>query len=474
MTQPLPLWKTRRGVHVFRGPLVMGILNVTPDSFSQGESGEWRVTSDEGRVEKFVQDALRMEDQGASWIDIGGESTRPGADSVPLEEELRRVVPVVEALRRVSVVRISIDTSKAAVARAALAAGADAINDVTALSDPGMAAVVREAGAGIVLMHSRGTPATMDSLTAYPDGKVAETVLAELLDRVRIALDAGIPRECIALDPGFGFAKTNKQNEELLRGLSLFVATGFPVLAGLSRKRFIGARILAGAGRETRPDERDAESAAAAAEAVREGALLLRVHNVPATFAALGERFDIVDGNGNPTGETIDRVSAHRWGVSHRTSHVWLVRADRGRTEILLQKRSRDKDSFPGCYDISSAGHLPAGSDYVSSALRELQEELGVEACAEDLHYLGTRHIHTESVFHGRPFINDQFSAVYFLRCDLDEDAFRPQASEVESVRWMDLDACIRAVEEGTIPNCLSLQELHWLQNAFQSFPIGT
>lgn len=450
-------WRTRRGCHAFRGPLVMGILNVTPDSFSDGGAS--------ASVEGHVARALALVRDGAAWIDVGGESTRPGAEPVPEAEELRRVVPVVEALRRVSGVAVSVDTSKAGVARAALEAGADAVNDVTALSDPAMAGVVRDFGAGLVLMHGRGTPGTMDSLARYPEGKVAATSLAELMPRVESAFAAGIPRECIALDPGFGFAKTDAQNEELLRDLSVYTETGYPLLIGLSRKRFIGARLRNRLGREVPPAERDAESAAAAVDAVRGGAVLLRVHNVAATLAALGERLDVVDGEGNPTGETVDRVSAHRWGIPHRTAHVWLVRpGPGGRREILLQKRSACKDSFPGCYDISSAGHLPAGTDYVPSALRELREELGVEARPEELHYLGRRHIHTESVFHGRPFANDQVSAVYWMRCDRDAADFRPQASEVEEVRWMDIDECVRAVESGSFPNCLSLEELRWLR----------
>lgn len=274
-----PVWQTVRGVHRFPTPLVMGILNVTPDSFSDGDPHQ--------TVDSAVERAQRMVAEGAAWIDIGGESTRPGSAPVSAEEETRRVVPVVTALRRVSGIPISIDTSKAAVARAALAAGADAVNDVTALSDPDMAGVVRETGAGLVLMHSRGTPATMDSLAQYPQGGVAATVRDELLARVRLALDAGIPHDCLMLDPGFGFAKTDAQNEELLRDLGLLADAGFPVLAGLSRKRFIGARLLARTGHLPPPIGRDAESAAAALEAARRGAVLLRVHNVPATMAAL-------------------------------------------------------------------------------------------------------------------------------------------------------------------------------------------
>lgn len=177
------------------------------------------------------------------------------------------------------------------------------------------------------------------------------------------------------------------------------------------------------------------------------------------------EMLDIVDADGNPTGRTVDRVTAHREGIPHRTAHLWLVRRSPcGVLQILLQKRAAQKDSFPGCYDISSAGHIPAGSDILESALRELREELGVEARPEELRYLGKRHIHTESVFHGAPFLNDQVSFVYWMECPLDESSFRTQPSEVESVRWMGLEDCIRGVREHAFPNCLSAEELHWLQ----------
>ena len=439
----------------------MGILNVTPDSFSDGGRHEG--------VSAAVAHALRMAKEGATWIDVGGESTRPGSAPVPANEETRRVAPVVRELRAIPGIRISVDTSKASVARAALEAGADAINDVTALADPEMAAVVRDFGAGLVLMHSRGTPSTMDALADYPEGRVAETVREELRPRIEAALAAGIPRERLMADPGFGFAKTDAQNEELLRDLPQFAALGLPVLAGLSRKRFIGTRILRRTGIPAPPIGRDAESAAAAVEAARGGAVLLRVHNVAATLAALGERLDVVDAHGDPIGETVDRDSAHRLGISHRTSHTWLARERTpGRVEVLLQKRAADKDSFPGCYDISSAGHVPAGSDYLESAVRELREELGVTVAPEALRRLGVRHIHTESSFHGRPFVNDQFSAVFLLRLDRDEGEFHPQPSEVESVRWMDLDECLRSLDDPSFPNCLSEEELRWVREGMR------
>ena len=270
------IWRTRRGPVRLSRPLVMGILNTTPDSFSDGGVHV--------SVETAAAHARRMIAEGADWIDVGGESTRPGAAPVPAEEELRRVVPVVRAIRHFSDIPISVDTSKASVADAALESGADAVNDVTALADPEMADVVRESGAGVVLMHGRGTPRTMDALTTYGPEGVAAAVGRELLARVDTALGAGIAREAICLDPGFGFAKTNEQNEELLRDLGRVAALGFPLLVGVSRKRFIAARMAARGEDPDPPDVRDAESAAVAAEAVRLGAHIVRVHNVAATL----------------------------------------------------------------------------------------------------------------------------------------------------------------------------------------------
>ena len=280
MRESVPIfWRVRRGAVALKRPLVMGILNVTPDSFSDGGA--------HASVETAAAHARRMIAEGTDWIDVGGESTRPGAAPVPAEEEMARVVPVVQAIRSFSDIPISVDTSKAVVARAAMESGADAVNDVTALADPAMPAAVRDSGAGVVLMHGRGTPQTMDALAAYGAEGVAETVARELLARVEIALSAGIPREAICLDPGFGFAKDAAQNEELLRDLGRIAALGFPLLIGLSRKRFIAARLSARGERADPPAVRDAESAAAAAEAVRLGAHVVRVHNVAETIRAL-------------------------------------------------------------------------------------------------------------------------------------------------------------------------------------------
>ncbi|MGN0485136.1 MAG: NUDIX domain-containing protein [Lachnospiraceae bacterium] len=159
----------------------------------------------------------------------------------------------------------------------------------------------------------------------------------------------------------------------------------------------------------------------------------------------------------------ISRKEAHEKGIRHRTSHVWILREKEGRLQILLQKRSQNKDSFPGCYDISSAGHIPAGQDYVTSALRELQEELGYTATEKQLIFCGKRLFHFEREFHNRGFSDNQVSSVFALWLDQDEDAFTLQEEEVESVRWFDFEGCKKAVAEHTIPNCIFPEELEML-----------
>lgn len=178
------------------------------------------------------------------------------------------------------------------------------------------------------------------------------------------------------------------------------------------------------------------------------------------------EIFDIVDENGLPTGQTVPREEAHAKGIRHRTAHVWLLRKRAGCLQILLQKRSEEKDSFPGCYDISSAGHIPAGVDFVPSALRELEEELGVRARAEDLHLCGRRTIHYEAVFHNKPFVDEQISNVYILWLDKEPADFTLQAEEVTEVRWFDFAQCKAAVAAGSMPNCIEMEELEMLQAA--------
>jgi isopentenyldiphosphate isomerase len=172
------------------------------------------------------------------------------------------------------------------------------------------------------------------------------------------------------------------------------------------------------------------------------------------------EIFDICDENGLPTGRTVERGEAHRAGILHRTAHVWLIREEAGRTQVLLQKRSACKDSFPGCYDISSAGHIPAGVDFLPSALRELKEELGLDARAEELHYCGRRRILNRRIFNDRPFWDNQISNVYYMWRDVEPKDLSLQACEVESVEWMDFGDCLRRVEAKSFPHCISPQEL--------------
>lgn len=251
--------------------LVMGILNVTPDSFS----GDGLLTGPDW-LDRVVEVGRRMVQDGADLLDVGGESTRPGADPVPLQEELRRVVPAVEALRDAVDVPISVDTTKAEVARQALRAGADMVNDVSALrQDPDMARVVAEAGCGVVLMHRKGTPKDMQVDPRYDD--VVAEVRDFLEERVRWAERHGIPRDRILVDPGFGFGKRPEHNLQLVRHLRAFREIGCPVLLGPSRKSTIGL-ILGG----LPPAERVEGTAAVVALAVAYGADVVRVHDVRA------------------------------------------------------------------------------------------------------------------------------------------------------------------------------------------------
>jgi dihydropteroate synthase len=251
-----------------RAPLIMGIINVTPDSFSDGG-----VHFDQS---KAVHAALQMEEDGAAVIDIGGESTRPGAAPIAAEEEMARVVPVIEQIRRRSDVPISVDTSKSQVCSAALDAGADIINDVTALrSGEGMKELAATRKVPVILMHMRGEPRTMQQQTDY--GDVVEDVLGELRTFREGAIGAGIDARQIAVDPGIGFAKTFDQNLELLACCDRFSELG-PVVIGASRKAFIGHLT----GREAGPP-RAVGSLAAIAAAFRGGAAMVRVHDVRAT-----------------------------------------------------------------------------------------------------------------------------------------------------------------------------------------------
>lgn len=252
----------------------MGILNVTPDSFSDG--GNFH------SVEPAVEHALSMFDEGAAIVDVGGESTRPGADPVDAASEMERVIPVIEAiLKQQPRALLSIDTSKASVAHAACEAGANIINDVTGLKgDPEMAVVAGETGAGLVIMHAQGTPQTMQESPSY------ENVVAEVQgffqQQVQLAVNAGTELEAIVLDPGIGFGKTDKHNAELLRHLPQLMLEPHPLLIGISRKSFIG-RLL----NQADPSERSAASVALTALTRSKGALIHRVHEVRPNLDAL-------------------------------------------------------------------------------------------------------------------------------------------------------------------------------------------
>ncbi len=262
-------------------PLVMGILNATPDSFSGIGATQGAAT--------LIETGLAMRAAGAAIIDVGGESTRPGAAVVPPDIEIARIVPVISGLAREGAV-VSVDTRNAATMRAALDAGARIVNDVSGLRhDPAAVPLVAAAGCPVILMHMRGTPATMSAKAVYDD--LVRDVLAELAATRDAALAAGIAAASIALDPGFGFAKRGAQNVALLRALPSFRALGHPVLAGVSRKRFIGE--LAG---EPDPARRDPGSIAAALFAAGQGAKILRVHDVPGTVQALRVWRALADG----------------------------------------------------------------------------------------------------------------------------------------------------------------------------------
>jgi dihydropteroate synthase len=260
------IWRCRdREFRLAGKPLIMGILNVTPDSFSDG-----------GRYlepERAVERGLALAREGADIIDVGGESTRPGAAPVAEAEELARVIPVIKALHRGGGAVISVDTRKSTVAEQALAAGARIVNDVSALTaDARMAAVVREFRAGAVLMHMRGEPGTMQADPRYED--VVREVRDYLAARLAALAEQGIAPEALAIDPGFGFGKTAEHNLRLLAGLGRLRECGRPIVVGVSRKRFIGSLT----GREV--GERLAGSLGALAYAIMAGAAVLRVHDV--------------------------------------------------------------------------------------------------------------------------------------------------------------------------------------------------
>lgn len=270
------LWRLRtRTLDPSQHTLVMGILNLTPDSFSDTgvlmDHGETNVASAEGAGLALVAD-------GADIVDVGGESTRPGSRPVSAAEESSRVVKVIEALTR-SDVAVSIDTSKPAVARAAMAAGAEIINDITGFSNNEMIDVAAQTGAGVVAMHMQGSPRTMQVAPSYDD--VVEEVCAFLGASASRLLDGGVDRGRICLDPGIGFGKSVEHNLRLLAHLGRVVELGFPVLVGASRKGFLGT-LLADDGLDQPAEGRDAATGATTALAIQQGVSIIRVHNVAA------------------------------------------------------------------------------------------------------------------------------------------------------------------------------------------------
>lgn len=262
------IWRIRQNTISFERTLLMGILNITPDSFSDG-----------GRYQDpklAVAHARQMIEAGADLLDLGAESTRPGSQPVTAEEELARLLPVLKQIRKDTEIPLSVDTTKPEVALKCLEAGADIINDVSGLKRSGlaMAKAVSDFGAGLILMHSRGTPDEMQTLTNYEN--VVQDVIGELQESIRIASEAGISRDQLVVDPGLGFAKTARQNLEILKHLDRFSEIGLPVMLGPSRKSFIGQLT----GQES--DQREFGTAACVSAAVIKGVQILRVHEVRA------------------------------------------------------------------------------------------------------------------------------------------------------------------------------------------------
>ena len=275
---PLPAYtlSSRNKALDLSQPHIMGILNVTPDSFSDG--GQFNA------IDKAVTHCQKMLDAGATIIDIGGESTRPNADTVATIEEIQRVVPVVKAIRQNlgDAVWLSIDTSNPEVIKAAFKAGADIWNDVRALKREGAVAMAVKLDIPVMLMHMRGEPTTMNNLAQYDD--VVDDVSAELAARIDEVISFGVKRNKIIIDPGFGFAKNYNHHCALLTQLDSLQALGLPMMFGVSRKRFL-AEVLANSGvvrvAETQASERDAVGTAAGLFALQQGASIIRTHNVP-------------------------------------------------------------------------------------------------------------------------------------------------------------------------------------------------
>lgn len=261
-------------------PVVMGILNTTPDSFSDG--GKYR------QLDSALMQAETMLSDGAAILDIGGESTRPGAEEVTAEEELDRIIPLIEAVRQRFDCVISVDTCKTTVMSAAVQAGADMINDIRALQDEGAVELAASLQVPVCLMHMQGAPRTMQHAPEYQN--VTEDVYQFLLQRVAICENAGIPRSQLILDPGFGFGKNLQHNYQLLQHLDTFIKTGLPVLAGMSRKSMIGQLL------NVSVNERLAGSLACATIAALKGAQIIRVHDVKETVQAVRVAAAVRDG----------------------------------------------------------------------------------------------------------------------------------------------------------------------------------
>lgn len=286
MSSPL-IWKTARRTLEFQSrPLMMGILNVTPDSFSDGGRFVEGSQSEKVRVDVAVHAGLQMQADGADIIDIGGESTRPYSEPVSPQKELDRVVPVIEQLSAQIEIPISIDTSKAVVAQAAMNAGAEIINDVTGLEgDPAMVSVALKTNAGVCVMHMQGTPQTMQDSPEYHD--VVEDIRGYLIARRDACQTTGIPLERICLDPGIGFGKTHEHNFALMRGVHRFTDLGCVCLIGHSRKGFIRKRLTPHFERSGRDYDPMAGTLGVSMAAIAAGAHVIRVHDVAETAQAL-------------------------------------------------------------------------------------------------------------------------------------------------------------------------------------------
>lgn len=277
---PVRRWRVgSREIAVDR-PLVAGILNITPDSFSDG--GNFFA------LDRALRHAASMIAEGADILDIGGESTRPGASQVSVADECARVIPVIDSIRKTwPRIFISADTTKSEIARAALDAGADIINDVSAMRlDPAMPSIVARSGCGVIIMHSRGMVHDMAGFDHARYADVVKEVLAEIGSQMLLAEEAGVDRSNIVVDPGFGFAKTSEHSNAILRDLDRFSSLDVPIMVGVSRKRFVTDRVTA-EGESATMDRRDAATAVVNVLALERGAMLFRVHNVSVNRIAL-------------------------------------------------------------------------------------------------------------------------------------------------------------------------------------------